>query len=45
MWSLPAVEFLILFCGVPGAAQESASLLSAVILMAGWFYIVKVLIQ
>jgi hypothetical protein len=41
MWSLPSVEFLLLFCGVPGAAQESASLLSAVILMAGWFYIVK----
>jgi hypothetical protein len=41
MWSLASVEFLILFCGVPGAAQESASLLYAVILMAGWFYIVK----
>jgi hypothetical protein len=41
MWNLPSFEFLILFCGVLGVAQENATILSIIILMAGWFYIVK----
>jgi hypothetical protein len=34
MWNLPSFEFLIMFYGVPKAAQENANMLSVIIMMA-----------